>query len=88
MRRHCLKAAQMSFCSIVISVIAPESLRYERILSGITWNQSQQKANGRAEGMIILHRTSDYVLVNDSPVKVLEEMTTAGSRILQKKAGE
>lgn len=41
------------FCSIVISVIAPESLRYERILERDHLNQSQQKGEWARRRMII-----------------------------------
>ena len=77
------------FCSIVISVIAPESLRYERILERDHLEpESAKRRMGAQKDDNFYTGRSDYVLVNDGSVKVLEERTRQLVRILQKKAGE
>ena len=76
------------FCSIVISVIAPESLRYERILERDHLEpESAKRRMGAQKDDNFYTGRSDYVLVNDGSVKVLEERTRQLVRILQKKAG-
>ena len=77
------------FCSIVISVIAPESLRYERILERDHLEpESAKRRMGAQKDDNFYTGRSDYVLVNDGSVKLLEERTRQLVRILQKKAGE
>ena len=77
------------FCSMVVSVIAPEGLRYGRILErdGMSCEAARKRMSAQQPDAFYIER-SDYVLVNDGSVRELEEKTRRLVQILQKKAGE
>ncbi|MDD3193715.1 MAG: dephospho-CoA kinase [Oscillospiraceae bacterium] len=76
------------FCSAVISVIAPEKLRYKRILTRDHLEpEAAKKRMGAQQTDDFYTRRSDYILVNDSTIKELEEKARRLAQFLHEKAG-
>ncbi len=76
------------FCAVVISVIASQELRYERIMArdDLTPEAAQRRMGAQQPDDFYTSR-SDYVLVNDGLEKDLAEKTESLIRILKEKAG-
>ena len=77
------------FCQAVISVIAPQPLRYQRILArdGLDPEAARKRMGAQKEDSFYTSR-SDYILENTGSREELEEKAKQLAQILKKKVGE
>lgn len=76
-------------CQVVVSVIAPSKVRYERILArdSLSPQAAKRRMNAQQPDDFYTHR-SEYVIFNDGSLAHLEEKAAALAQTLQKRAGE
>ncbi|MBQ2792820.1 MAG: dephospho-CoA kinase, partial [Oscillospiraceae bacterium] len=77
------------FCHSVVSVIAPEKMRFARILArdGMTEEAAKKRLAAQEEDSFYTDR-SEFVIVNDGSLAELTEKTEALAQMLWRKAGE
>lgn len=77
------------FCHSVVSVIAPQAMRFARILArdGMTEEAAKKRLAAQEEDSFYTDR-SEFVIVNDGSLAELTEKTEALAQMLWRKAGK
>ena len=77
------------FCHSVVSVIAPQVMRFARILArdGMTEEAAKKRLAAQEEDSFYTDR-SEFVIVNDGSLAELTEKAEALAQMLWRKAGE